>query len=142
MIGRQVIITNRAFTLEELNQFMEDNWDGAQYGGFAIGRPTPASIEEYIMLSATQRYMVIVYPRRAGGLFFRKNKVILTVCHTPSGAARFLSTSVNKGNISEGIWKISQNMSMENERKGPAEEALQKYAGYMRTLLETAGYTR
>ena len=33
-------------------------------------------------------------------------------------------------------------MSMEEERKGPAEEILQKYAAYMRQLLENAGYVK
>ena len=27
MIGRQVILTNRAFTLQELEQFMQEHWD-------------------------------------------------------------------------------------------------------------------
>lgn len=31
-------------------------------------------------------------------------------------------------------------MSMEKERKGPAEEALQQYAAYMSELLHAAGY--
>lgn len=140
MIGRQVIMTNRAFTLETLNQFMKERWDQTQYNDFTVGRPTPASVEEYILLPATQRYMVIAYPRRAGGLFSRKNKVILAVCHTPDGAARYFATSIPSSNIFFGAWKISQNMSLEKERKGPAEASLQKYAAYMRELLGAAGY--
>lgn len=86
MIGRQVIKTNRAFTLEELEQFMQENWDKEQYNHFVIGRPTAASIEKYILLPATARFMVIAYPRKAGGLFNKDNKVILAVCDTPKGA--------------------------------------------------------
>ena len=83
MIGRQVIKTNRAFTLEELEQFMQENWDKEQYNHFVIGRPTAASIEKYILLPATSRFMVIAYSRKAGGLFNKDNKVVLTVCDTP-----------------------------------------------------------
>ena len=60
MTGRQVIKTNRAFTLKELEQFMQEHWDKEQYNDFIIGCPTSASIEEYILLPATGRFMVIV----------------------------------------------------------------------------------
>ena len=76
MIGRQVILINKPLTLQELEQIMQDNWDKEQYGSFKIGRPTPASIEEYILLPATRRYLTIVYPRAAGGFFSKENKVI------------------------------------------------------------------
>jgi len=33
-------------------------------------------------------------------------------------------------------------MSIEEERKGPAGEILQKYASYMKQLLDSAGYTK
>ena len=55
MIGRQVIITNRAFTLEELFVFMGKYWDTEEYAPFQIGKPTPASIEEYILIRALIR---------------------------------------------------------------------------------------
>ena len=141
MIGRQVIKTNRAFTLKELEQFMQEHWDKTQYNKFAIGRPTAASIEEYILLPATDRFMVIAYPRKAGGLFNKDNKVILTVCNTPAGAEQEIYRSIHSHNVFFGAWKISTTMSMEEERKGPAEEILQKYTAHMKDLLKAAGYT-
>ena len=140
MIGRQVIKTNRAFTLEELEQFMQMCWDSEHYNDFVIGRPTAASIEEYILLPATKRFMVIVYSRRAGGLFSKDNKVILAVCNTPESLIQHFATSIHSHNAFFGAWKISSTMSMEAERKGPAEDALQKYSEYMRKLLSSAGY--
>lgn len=140
MIGRQVIRTNRVFTLKELEQFMQEHWDREQYNDFIIGRPTPASIEEYILLPATARFMVIVYSRRAGGLFNKEDKVILSVCNTPEGVKKHLAASIPSHNIFFGAWKISATMSMEKERKGPAEEVLQKYTAYMSELLRAAGY--
>ena len=141
MIGRQVIKTNRAFTLEELEQFMQENWDTAQYNHFVIGRPTAASVEQYILLPATTRFMVIAFARKAGGLFSRDNKVVLSVCDTPKGAEMEIFRSVHSHNVFFGAWKIHTTMSMEEERKGPAEEILQKYAAYMKQLLDRAGYT-
>ena len=132
MIGRQTIKTNRAFTLGELEQFMQEAWDKSRYNDFSIGRPTPASIEEYILLPATYRFMVIVYAR--------KNKVILAVCDTKEGVKQDLARSIPSDNVLFGIWKVDRVMSMEKERKGPAEEALQAYAAYMRELLRSAGY--
>ena len=140
MIGRQVIKTNRAFTLEELEQFMRSNWDTVQYNDFIIGRPTAASIEQYILLPATERFMVIAYARKASGLFNKDNKVILSVCDTPKGAEMAIFRSVHSHNAFFGAWKIGTTMSMEAERKGPAEEALQKYTAYMEKLLSAAGY--
>ena len=40
---------------------MQENWDKDQYNHFVIGRPMAASIEKYILLSATARFMVIAY---------------------------------------------------------------------------------
>ena len=141
MTGRQVIKTTRAFTLEELEQFMQEHWNKEQYNHFIIGRPTAASVEKYILLPATGRFMVIVFPRKAGGLFSKDNKVVLSVCDTPEGAKQDLFRSIPSHNAFFGIWKISTTMSMEEERKGPAEDTLQKYAEYLKGLLKTAGYT-
>ena len=141
MIGRQVIKTNRAFTLEELEQFMQEHWDKEQYNHFVIGRPTAASVEQYILLPATPRFMVIAYARK-GGLFSKDAKVILAVCDTPKGAEQDILRSVHSHNVFFGAWKVKTTMSMEEERKGPAEESLQKYAAYMKQLLDSAGYSK
>lgn len=135
MIGRQVIETSKAFTLQEFEQFMQANWNKEEYNDFFIGKPTAASIEEYILLPATRRFMVIVYPRAAGGLFNKKNKVILSVCNTPSGMGDRLLSSIPSKNLFYNIWSVGETMSIEKERKGPAEDVLQKYAAYMRELL-------
>lgn len=142
MIGRQVIETNKAFTLEELHQFMEQHWDKDNYNNFMIGRPTAASVEQYIMLPATTRFMVIVFPRKAGGLFSKKNKVVLSVCDTPKGVEQDILRSIKSGSAIFGAWKVAKTMSMEDERKGPAEEILQEYTTHMRQLLEAEGIAK
>jgi len=142
MIGRQVIETKRAFTLEELEWFMQSHWDKEQYNEFVIGRPTAASVEKYILLPATERFMVIVFPRKAGGLFSKKNKVVLSVCSTPEGAKQDMIRSIHSHNAFFGAWKIGTTLSMEEERKGPSEEALQFYTAYMRSLLGAAGFVK
>ncbi|MBQ0018597.1 MAG: hypothetical protein KBS63_05295 [Clostridiales bacterium] len=140
MIGRQVILTNRGFTLDELLQFMNENWNTETHCKFIKGRPTPASIEEYILLPATPNYMVIAYPRKAGGIFNKENKVVLSVCDTPEGVKTQIIQSIPSGNAFFGALKIGIIQSKEKERKGPAEEVLQYYTEYMKTLLEKAGY--
>ena len=139
VIGRQVIPINKPITLQELEQFMQENWDREQYGNFKIGRPTKASIEEYILLPATPRYLVIVYPRAAGGLFSKENKVILSTADTPEGAeiaiAEYFPT---RGPLTK-LWQTASVLSAEKERKGPAEEVLQAYTAHMRDILEKTG---
>ncbi len=139
MIGRQVITINKSITLQELEQIMQENWDREQYGNFKIGRPTKASIEEYILLPATPRYLVIVYPRAAGGLFSKENKVILSTADTPEGAeiaiAEYFPT---RGPLTK-LWQTASVLSAEKERKGPAEEVLQAYTSHMRDILKKTG---
>ena len=139
MIGRQVITINKSITLQELEQIMQENWDREQYGNFKIGRPTKASIEEYILLPATPRYLVIVYPRAAGGLFSKENKVILSTADTPEGAeiaiAEYFPT---RGPLTK-LWQTASVLSAEKERKGPAEDFLQAYTAHMRDILKKNG---
>ena len=139
MVGRQVLPINKSITLQELEQIMQENWDKEQYGSFVIGKPTKASVEEYILLPATQRYLVIVYPRAAGGLFNKENKVILSTADTPEGAkiavAEYFPT---KGPLTK-LWQTSSVLSAEKERKGPAEEMLQAYTAHMKDILEKTG---
>ncbi len=139
VIGRQVIPINKSITLQELEQLMQENWDREQYGSFRIGRPTRASIEEYILLPATTRFLIIVYPRAAGGLFSKENKVILSTADTPEGAmlgiAEYFPT---KGPLSK-LWQTDSVLNAEKERKGPAEEVLQACTAHMRDILEKSG---
>lgn len=142
MTGRQVIITNKAFELSELEAFMQEHWNKEEYNDFFIGKPTPASVEQYILLPATQRFMVIAFSRKAGGLFNKDNKVILSVCDTPAGVGDRLLSSIPSKSLTFGIWKISETMDIEKERKGPAEEVLLKYTEHMTQLLTEAGYVK
>ena len=139
MIGRQVIPISKSITLQELEQLMQEHWDKEQYGNFRIGWPTRASVEEYILLPATQRFLIIVYPRAAGGLFSKENKVILSTADTPEGAmlgvAEYFPT---KGPLTK-LWQTGSVLSAEKERKGPAEEVLQACTAHMRDILKKSG---
>ena len=139
MIGRQVILINKSISLQELEQIMQEHWDREQYGSFKIGRPTPASIEEYILLPATRRFLIIVYPRKAGGLFNKENKIVLSTADTPQGAeiaiAEYFPT---KGPLTK-LLQTGSVLSAEKERKGPAEEVLQACTAHMKEILKQSG---
>ena len=139
MIGRQVIPINKPITMQELEQIMQEHWDKEQYGNFKIGRPTKASIEEYILLPATHRYLIIVYPRKAGGLFSKEDKVILSTADTPQGAeiavAEYFPT---RGPLTK-LLQTSSVLNAEKERKGPAEEVLQACTAHMKEILKESG---
>ena len=68
--------------------------------------------------------------------------MILAVCDTPKGAEQDIFRSIHSHNVSFGAWKIKITIFMEKERKGPVEGILQKYAAYMRQLIDRAGYTK
>ena len=142
MIGREVIQTNRSFTPEELYAFMEEHWDKEKYNDFVLGSPTPPNAKLYVMLPATSRHLVIVYSRDKG-LFSKEKKVVLSVAMTSSGAMESMARSIPTGsNVFAGALKIGSVISQEEDRKGPAQEALLIYAEYMRSLLKEAGYLK
>lgn len=142
MIGREVILTNRSFTPEELYQFMEEHWDKEEYSGFTLGSPTDPNARLYVMLPATARHLVIVYSRDKGFLS-KEQKVVLSVAMTPAGAMESLARSIpTGGKIIAGAVKIGSVMSQEADRKGPAQDALIAYTEYMRSLLGKAGYLK
>ena len=115
MIGRQVIKSGRTWAnKEELLAFMEENWDKEQYGEFILEKPTKASLSEYICLPATNRFMVIMYPK--------KDKVVLSVCDTPEGvASRAIQSIPHQGSVITSIISLADLGTYEKERRGPAE---------------------
>ncbi len=139
MVGRQVIEVTRPFTLQELNDFMEANWNKEEFNAFNIGKPTGMSVGEYILLPATHRFQVIVYPKAAGGLFNKENKVVLTTCDTPAGAQEASFEYMPTGNALTKLWQTSKVLDAEKERKGPAEEVLQIYTAHMKDILARNG---
>ena len=142
MIGREVIPTNRSFTPEELYQFMEEHWDKEQYSDFVLGSPTDMSAGLYVMLPATARHLVIVYSRDKGFLS-KEQKVVLSVAMTSAGAMESMARSIpSGGHIIAGIVKLSSVKSQEEDRKGPAQDALMAYTDHMRSILKDAGYLK
>ena len=129
MIGRQVIKTGRKWeSKEQLLEFMEANWDKEEYGGFFFGKPTIGSLLEYICLPATERFMVIMYPK--------KEKVILTVCDAPDGLkSRLVQSIPHQGRQISSAIATAELVTYEQERRGPAEQMLQRYTAYMKQLL-------
>ena len=142
MVGRRVILTNRAFTHEELLQFMQERWDTAEYNQIITDPAVSMYTGRYVVLPATTRYCIIVYSRAAGGLFNKEDKVVLTIAKTPAGAGEMMMRSIPTQNAIFGIAKIADTMSEKKEREGPTEEILQKYTDYMETLLREAGYLK
>ena len=129
MIGRQVIKSGRMWeSKEQLLEFMEANWNKEEYGDFFFGRPTMGSIAEYICLPATNRFMVIVYPK--------KEKIVLTVCDAPDGLkSRLIQSIPHQGRVIPSAMTLAELGSYEKERRGPAEQVLQAYTAYMKELL-------
>lgn len=141
MVGRQVILINKPLDLQELYQIMAQRWNKDEYNDFFIGKPTKYSVEQYILLPASSRFMVIAFPRKAGSFFSRKNKVVLSVCENSEGVQARLLSAIPTQSLFFGVWQLSKNISVEKERKGPAEDALQKYTEYMRSILTNEGLT-
>lgn len=138
--GIQNIETNRAFTLEELEQFTNDHWDTKNYCSFQVGKPTPLAAEEAILFLATPRHLVVGGPVAAGGLLGKKNSVALSVarneCVFSEAFTSTLLISVGVGSIAG----LEKTMSINQEKQGPAEEIFPEYTAYLQGPLSDAGY--
>lgn len=139
MIGRQVLITNKGFEKDELFEYLKSKWNEEEYVLPTFGKPTAASLDEYIILPASSRYLVIIYPKKAGGLFNKKNKIVLTVCDSPQGAIDKIAASAPSRSVIGDVIKLGATLSQEQERKGPAEESLLKYTEYVKGILNADG---
>ncbi len=122
MKTREVIRIDRAMTLQELCDFMQQHWDKESYNDFVVGRPAAGAFRDYIMLPATARCVVCVYPR--------KDKVILAVM-TSSEGQKALAGSVVLGGYG--------GMGMVGEMNGVASQANGLYAAYLESLFAGAG---
>lgn len=142
MMGRKVILTNRAFTLDELEKFMETSWDREQYNEFFVGGLSNIQERQYVLLPATPRYIVLMYSRPAGGQLNKDDKVVLSLTNMPAGMEEKFRKNISSRGSFTNTWKLSMTMSAEKEQSGPAKEALQKYADYMKVLLQVKGYLK
>ena len=136
MVGVRNIRVNKAFTLEELGQFMVDHWERSLYNGF-FGAKASALSKPSIILPATPRYMVLVAPNTN-----RKGQ------HTISLGTVEMNASLRAGYKQSGAMKtpvfehidFEKRMTAGREKKGPAEEVLQIYTDYLTKLLGEHGY--
>lgn len=139
LVGKREIPTNRAFTHEELLQFMQERWDSSTYSSIITDSSLKRYTDLYVVLPATARYKIIVYSR-GGGPFSRGNKVVLSYIPSSSGSTEMILRGIPTRSVIFGIAKISATMDARAEREGPLEQVLQKYADYMHYLLGQAGY--
>lgn len=125
--GREVIKVDFTWTLQEMYEFMNQNWDKETYNDFSIGKPTPMSIEQYILLPATQNCVIIAYPR--------KGKVIFSVADNPDGAKQLAKTMIPTRSAVAKLYQTSLSLNHTKEMKGPAADICEIYAEYMKKLL-------
>ncbi|MGP1376062.1 MAG: hypothetical protein ACTTKS_00610 [Bulleidia sp.] len=119
---REVIEINRTLTLQELYDFMQQHWDRERYNDFVLGGPAAGTFRDYIMLPATQRCVICVYPR--------KDKIIAAVMPNSEGQMTLAGSLVLHG---------YGRMGMTGEMRGVAARANTLYASYLEKLLEQAG---
>lgn len=128
--GREVIKVSFTWTLDDFYRFMQEKWDTEEYGAFQKGKPTPASIEEYVLLPATQNCLVIAYPR--------KGKIIFSVADNTNGLVRMTASALPTRSPISKIYQSSLSISRAKEFKGPAADICAAYAEYMKKLLAEA----
>ena len=122
MKTREVIKIRQTMTLQELYDFMQLHWDRERYNDFIIGKPGAGAFTDYIMLPATARCAVCIYPR--------KDKVILAVMTNSNGQVA-LAGSLMLGGLGS--------MGMVAEINGLAVQVIGLYAAYLESLFAKAG---
>lgn len=135
MIGREVIETEKEYDASSLYNLFCKHWDYEKYGSFEMGNPSLVPVEEYVCIPATDHFMIIVYGRKSGWFFSKKNKVILTVCENEKGQAeRFNTIDFSGRNPRYDITSM-----LEEERIGPAQDKLIDYTLYVADILYEDG---
>ncbi len=145
MKGRKTIATRKAFTPDELLKFMEENWDRENVSEFGVTRKSNGDLE-YIVLPATENWDVILYPKAAGGLFNKEDKIVLSAARATHGI------DPNKVDYTKyfrkhhdsfmGIKESKEAYDLNKEMQGPCEEALLEYTDLLTKLLKTAGFLK
>lgn len=131
MKGYQSFKLREPMEFDEFVRIVEERWNQEADGEYVIGRPNSVAIgkEEFVMLPATRRHIIIVRPR--------KKKMTLTTSVNEDGASKVFSDV--ERNVRRGKWVSLFDMfdgdSLDKERNGPAEEALQYYTARMKEML-------
>lgn len=132
MTGRRVLKLDTYFSLEELKQ-KTDAFASPLTDGCRIGRPTPASMEEYLLIPATEHYTVAAIVRKPS-FFSRSPRLVLFICDTPEGVKAQAAASAKARSVYGGYKQIKKTLSLKEERKGPAENALLAVTDCMREI--------
>jgi hypothetical protein len=129
MKGYQSFKVHPALSFERFVEIVEERWDCEANGSYVIGRPNKIAIgkELFVMLPATDLHIIIVRPR--------KSKITLTVSPNEEGAQETIGDAKKLIRRGSNIITLVKGTTMENNRKGPAEEALQFYTAKMTEML-------
>lgn len=131
MKGYQSFKTDPPISFEEFLELMAQRWNQETNGVYTVGKPHKYTItsEEFVLLPATGLHMIIVRPR--------KKKITLTVCPTTEGAQESFNDvgrRLRRGFMGD-LGDMITGTSLEKDRSGPAEEALQFYTARMKEML-------
>ncbi len=128
MKGRQSIPTDREWTEESLQSFLESRWDTSVSPAPFI-KDMGMSVR-YLVLPATLRYCVMIQ--------VAKGKIVLFTYPTKEGWIEQFGQTIPTESFVGGMMKISSIMDKRKERTGPAEDMLLKYAEVMRGMLSSS----
>ncbi|MCQ2972438.1 MAG: hypothetical protein MJ209_04035 [archaeon] len=124
--------------ISELLEIMERKWDKEKYCDFIYERPTAASIEKYICMLGTRRFMIIAYTRKSG--FLSKNaKVVLSIADNIDSIKTKVASSLARDNVFTLAYQIAESKSSNAERKGPTQDLLLEYTAHMKEILTEEG---
>lgn len=142
MKGMTSFETTRELTLDELADFMRENWDTNVYSSFIVGDPMGATGgTEYVVLPATSRWCVIVYPKTSG-LFKKKNEIKLACTYTSEGIGGLLkqgSLPARYETTGEKIRRSKEARDSNAEMNKVADPIMREYASHLQELMRSAG---
>ncbi|WP_022764340.1 hypothetical protein [Butyrivibrio sp. XPD2006] len=143
MKGRQTIKINRSMTPDDILHFMEAHWDRENMSEFGTTTKRNGDLE-YIVLPATENWDVIIYPKEAGGLFNKDNKLVMCAARASHAIdpskVDYTKYFRRSKDAFDKIKDSKEAIDLNAEMMGPCEDALQEYTGFMKKLLEENGY--
>ena len=142
MKGLDSFEIKKEMTLDELAAFMEEHWDKEEYNDFFVGHPTaPNSGIRYVVLPATERYCVIIYPK-CRGAFSKKNLIKASCTYTSSGQKKMVDRGARAVPYNSTYARMQRSKNMRElgkELRGDADAIMRRYMDHLKELLKEAG---
>ena len=132
MKERQIINLRAYHSVQEIKERV-DAFSAPETEGCRIECLNVASVQKYLVIPATEHYVIAAVMRKAG-FFFRKNRLVLFLCDAEPIRLAHAATCGKAESMLHASRQLISAMPLKEERKGPAAAMLHAVVKCMREI--------